>query len=136
MNQFVQTRAAVGQFWNFLLEEPAQVPVLLCLFKGADTFCAKVNLEVQRASEAAIAAVERNGGVISTSYYDPRSLGESRSVHARVNIRVAWTPLTFRNWLCSVYSVFNAILQGMEVWLIQILNIWDHSLLHILSGAV
>ncbi|GAA6106217.1 39S ribosomal protein L15, mitochondrial [Tachysurus ichikawai] len=42
--------------------------------EGADIFCAKVNLEVQRASEAAIAAVERNGGVISTSYYDPRSL--------------------------------------------------------------
>ncbi|KAM9501353.1 large ribosomal subunit protein uL15m [Clarias gariepinus] len=42
--------------------------------EGADIFCAKVNLEVQRASEAAIAAVESNGGVISTSYYDPRSL--------------------------------------------------------------
>lgn len=42
--------------------------------EGADIFCAKVNLEVQRASEAAIAAVERNGGVITTSYYDQRSL--------------------------------------------------------------
>lgn len=42
--------------------------------EGADIFCAKVNLEVQRVSEAAIAAVERNGGVISTSFYDPRSL--------------------------------------------------------------
>lgn len=47
------------------------------LFKGADIFCATVNLEVQIASEAAIAAVERNGGVITTSYYDPRSLRES-----------------------------------------------------------
>nr|XP_055073095.1 39S ribosomal protein L15, mitochondrial [Misgurnus anguillicaudatus] len=42
--------------------------------EGADIFCAKVNLEVQVASEEAIAAVERNGGVITTSYYDPRSL--------------------------------------------------------------
>ncbi|KAK7169668.1 hypothetical protein R3I94_000033 [Phoxinus phoxinus] len=42
--------------------------------EGADIFCAKVNLEVQMASEKAIAAVERNGGVITTSYYDPRSL--------------------------------------------------------------
>ncbi|XP_077094062.1 large ribosomal subunit protein uL15m [Siphateles boraxobius] len=42
--------------------------------EGADIFCAKVNLEVQVASEKAIAAVERNGGVITTSYYDPRSL--------------------------------------------------------------
>ncbi|XP_052004249.1 39S ribosomal protein L15, mitochondrial [Xyrauchen texanus] len=42
--------------------------------EGADMFCAKVNLEVQVASEKAIAAVERNGGVITTSYYDPRSL--------------------------------------------------------------
>ncbi|XP_062849181.1 large ribosomal subunit protein uL15m [Trichomycterus rosablanca] len=42
--------------------------------EGADIFCAKVNLEVQIASEAVIAAVECNGGVITTSYYDPRSL--------------------------------------------------------------
>lgn len=42
--------------------------------EGADVFSAKVNLEVQVASEKAIAAVERNGGVITTSYYDPRSL--------------------------------------------------------------
>lgn len=42
--------------------------------EGADIFCAKLNLEVQVASEKAIAAIERNGGVITTSYYDPRSL--------------------------------------------------------------
>ncbi|XP_067303583.1 large ribosomal subunit protein uL15m [Pseudorasbora parva] len=42
--------------------------------EGAEIFSAKVNLEVQMASEKAIAAVERNGGVITTSYYDPRSL--------------------------------------------------------------
>lgn len=46
----------------------------MCLLQGADIFCAKVNLEVQVASETAIAAIERNGGVITTSYYDPRSL--------------------------------------------------------------
>lgn len=45
------------------------------LFQGADIFAAKINIEVQRASEGAIAAIERNGGVISTSFYDPISLG-------------------------------------------------------------
>ena len=38
--------------------------------EGSDCFSAKVNLEVQWASEQAIAAVERNGGVITTAYYD------------------------------------------------------------------
>ena len=35
-----------------------------------DTFVTPVNLEVQYASEAAIAAVERIGGTITTRYYD------------------------------------------------------------------
>ena len=47
----------------------------LSLFQGADIFAAKINIEVQRASEGAIAAIERNGGVITTSFYDPISLG-------------------------------------------------------------
>ncbi|XP_044279686.1 39S ribosomal protein L15, mitochondrial isoform X2 [Varanus komodoensis] len=42
--------------------------------EGADTFAAKINIEVQIASELAIAAVEKNGGVITTAFYDPRSL--------------------------------------------------------------
>lgn len=42
--------------------------------EGADTFCAKVNIEVQMASECAIAAIEKNGGIITTGFYDPRSL--------------------------------------------------------------
>ncbi|NXC47430.1 RM15 protein, partial [Penelope pileata] len=42
--------------------------------EGADIFAAKVNIEVQRASELAIAAIEKNGGVVTTSFYDPRSL--------------------------------------------------------------
>lgn len=44
-------------------------------FQGADIFAAKINIEVQRASEGAIAAIEKNGGVISTGFYDPISLG-------------------------------------------------------------
>lgn len=47
--------------------------------QGADIFAAKVNIEVQRASELAIAAVEKNGGVVTTSFYDPRSLGKNFS---------------------------------------------------------
>ncbi|NWX89659.1 RM15 protein, partial [Nothoprocta ornata] len=42
--------------------------------EGADIFSAKINIEVQRASELAIAAIEKNGGVVTTSFYDPRSL--------------------------------------------------------------
>ncbi|XP_061457259.1 large ribosomal subunit protein uL15m isoform X2 [Rhineura floridana] len=42
--------------------------------EGADTFAAKINIEVQLASELTIAAVEKNGGVITTAFYDPRSL--------------------------------------------------------------
>uniref|UniRef100_A0ABK0L3T8 Large ribosomal subunit protein uL15m n=1 Tax=Rattus norvegicus TaxID=10116 RepID=A0ABK0L3T8_RAT len=42
--------------------------------EGADTFQAKVNIEVQMASELAIAAIEKNGGVVTTAFYDPRSL--------------------------------------------------------------
>ncbi|XP_077410606.1 large ribosomal subunit protein uL15m [Vanacampus margaritifer] len=42
--------------------------------EGADLFSAKVNIEVQRASEKAIAAVERNGGVVTSAFYDPISL--------------------------------------------------------------
>lgn len=38
--------------------------------EGIDLFKAKVNIEVQYASEHVIAAVERNGGVITCAYYD------------------------------------------------------------------
>lgn len=38
--------------------------------EGMDRFAAKVNIEVQWASEQTIAAVERNGGVITTAYFD------------------------------------------------------------------
>uniref|UniRef100_A0A2M4BVY3 Large ribosomal subunit protein uL15m n=1 Tax=Anopheles marajoara TaxID=58244 RepID=A0A2M4BVY3_9DIPT len=42
--------------------------------EGADEFSAKINIEVQHAPEPVIAAIERNGGVIRTAYYDPHSL--------------------------------------------------------------
>lgn len=45
----------------------------LC-FKGANCFKAKVNIEVQWASEPVIAAIERNGGIITTAYYDMHCL--------------------------------------------------------------
>lgn len=37
-------------------------------------FAAKVNIEVQWTDEVTIAAIERNGGTITTRYYDPLSL--------------------------------------------------------------
>lgn len=42
--------------------------------KGANIFKAKLNIEVQHASELVIATIERNGGVIRTAYYDQQSL--------------------------------------------------------------
>lgn len=42
--------------------------------EGADIFAAKINIEIQWASEQVIAAIEKNGGVITTAYYDPYSL--------------------------------------------------------------
>ncbi|CAL4064380.1 unnamed protein product, partial [Meganyctiphanes norvegica] len=44
------------------------------LEEGLDNFKAKLNLEVQWATEPVIAAIERNGGTITTAYYDPISL--------------------------------------------------------------
>ncbi|VDD83212.1 unnamed protein product [Mesocestoides corti] len=38
--------------------------------EGMDSFVTSINIEVQYASEAVIAAVERAGGVITTRYYD------------------------------------------------------------------
>lgn len=46
---------------------------------GANNFKAKVNIEVQHASELVIATIEKNGGVIRTAYYDPHSLQALRN---------------------------------------------------------
>ncbi|XP_013777989.1 39S ribosomal protein L15, mitochondrial-like [Limulus polyphemus] len=42
--------------------------------EGLDSFKAQVNIEVQHAPEPVIAAIERNGGLITTAYYDVASL--------------------------------------------------------------
>nr|CAG4645041.1 EOG090X0BG9 [Leptodora kindtii] len=42
--------------------------------EGMDAFRAKVNIEIQYAPEQVIAAIERNGGVVTTAFYDPPSL--------------------------------------------------------------
>ena len=42
--------------------------------EGLDLFQAKIHIEVQWADEQAIAAVERNGGKITTAYYDLHSV--------------------------------------------------------------
>ncbi|XP_014672732.1 PREDICTED: 39S ribosomal protein L15, mitochondrial-like [Priapulus caudatus] len=41
---------------------------------GADIFQARVHIEVQWTTELTIAAIERAGGVVTTSFYDPISL--------------------------------------------------------------
>lgn len=47
--------------------------------EGANQFKAKINIEVQHASELVIATIERQGGVIRTAYYDPHSLWAVRN---------------------------------------------------------
>lgn len=47
--------------------------------EGANTFKAKINIEVQHANELVIATIEKNGGVIRTAYYDPHSLQALRN---------------------------------------------------------
>lgn len=42
--------------------------------EGIDKFKAKIHIEVQHASELVISAIERNGGVIRTAYYDMNAL--------------------------------------------------------------
>jgi len=42
--------------------------------EGINEFKAKVNIEVQFAREPVIAAIERNGGVITTAYFDIKSV--------------------------------------------------------------
>ncbi|CAL1531114.1 unnamed protein product [Lymnaea stagnalis] len=42
--------------------------------EGCDLFASKVNLEVQWVTELVIAAIEKNGGTITTRYYDPQCL--------------------------------------------------------------
>jgi large subunit ribosomal protein L15 len=44
--------------------------ILRHVLQGIDCFAAKVNIEVQRTSELVIAAIERNGGSITTKFYD------------------------------------------------------------------
>lgn len=51
---------------------------------GAEQFKAQINIEVQHASELAIATIEKNGGVIRTAYYDTQSL---------------WTLVNTQKWL-------------------------------------
>ncbi|XP_074605375.1 mitochondrial ribosomal protein L15 isoform X2 [Brevipalpus obovatus] len=41
---------------------------------GIDCFQAKINIEVQYASEQVISAIERHGGTITTAYYDIKSV--------------------------------------------------------------
>ncbi|XP_069932712.1 uncharacterized protein [Oryctolagus cuniculus] len=51
-----------------------RISLTLDIMQGANNLKAKVNIEVQMASELAIAAIEKNGGVVTTAFYDPRSL--------------------------------------------------------------
>ncbi|MEN2496224.1 MAG: YmL15 [Marteilia pararefringens] len=48
--------------------------------EGADSFKAKVHIEVQHATEVAIAVIEKNGGTIQTKFYDRKSLNCATNV--------------------------------------------------------
>lgn len=42
--------------------------------EGIARFKAKIHIEVQHASELVISTIERNGGIIRSAFYDPKSL--------------------------------------------------------------
>lgn len=48
--------------------------------EGADNFKAKINIEVQWTTEPVIAAIERNGGTITTAFYDLHCLSAMTNV--------------------------------------------------------
>lgn len=54
-----------------------------------------MNIEVQWASEPVIAAIERNGGVITTAYYDVPSL------HALCDTKQFFSRGKFKKNLCQ-----------------------------------
>ena len=47
---------------------------IIAVLQGADHFDANVCLEVQWVDELAVAAIERSGSLVTSRYYDPRSL--------------------------------------------------------------
>lgn len=52
---------------------------------GIDNFYARLNIEVQHAKEPVIAAIERNGGYITTAYYDIKSVAALANPHRFFN---------------------------------------------------
>ena len=42
--------------------------------EGIDAFHSAINIEVQHTTESVIAAIERNGGTITTAYFDKKSV--------------------------------------------------------------
>lgn len=70
----IDMAAMCGSNAMFINPEKNQFGFNLTHDQGLDTFAAKVNIEVQWASEQAIMAVERAGGKITTAYYDLHSV--------------------------------------------------------------
>lgn len=67
--------AAICKTRSFLLDVANRHYGFQLTDEGADQFSAKVNLEIQHVeSEVAIAAIERNGGTVTTRFLDPPSL--------------------------------------------------------------
>lgn len=63
--------------FSWIIQEICWQKILLCIclcFQGINEFQAKVNIEVQWVTEPVIAAIEKNGGTITTAYYDRISL--------------------------------------------------------------
>lgn len=53
--------------------------------EGAENFKAKINIEVQWTTEPVIAAIERNGGTITTAFYDVKALSVLKNPAAFFN---------------------------------------------------
>jgi hypothetical protein len=62
------------------------------------------------ASELAIAAIEKNGGVVTTAFYDPRSLGKIVFDHFLLSLFVSY-------WL-----LFKPVLHFIAAMMLRVFN--------------
>ncbi|KAG7231167.1 hypothetical protein INR49_011998 [Caranx melampygus] len=101
--------------------------------EGADIFAAKINIEVQRASEGAIAAIERNGGVVTTSFYDPISLADSKTHVTRRGYGPYYTDAESRGYLADPEKIKQARLALAQKYGYILPDISKDELYHMLS---
>lgn len=73
--------------------------------EGGDLFRSKINIEVQYASEPVIAAIEKNGGTITTAYFDLKSVIALVNPLKFFEKGRSWFLLTFIITICCFFVI-------------------------------